>query len=802
MNFNIFQWRYLRSLKTRVTLFTLAIFLLSLWLLTFYANRILHRDMQRLLGDQQLSTATLAAENVNEKLSDRLAVLEVFAKVLTPAFLGNTAKLQTALEQRPFLLSLFNAGVIVLNPEGQVIAAVPSSADSTGVNFMDSDYVVAAIRDGKSTIGRPVLAKKQRVPCVNMAVPIRNAQGKVIGAVAGLTHLGTANFLDTISQGHYGKTGGFLLVAPQYRLIVTASDKRRVMEELPAPGIDPLIDRRVLGQEGTEVFVNPRGVEVLSSSKQVPAAGWFLVVSLPTEEAFAPIRDVLQRLLLATLFLTLLAGALTWWMLRRQLAPLLATVKTLAVLVQSNQYPQPLPITRPDEIGELIAGFNHLLAELGQRGVLLKQILDTSSVAIFLVDLQGRITQANQRMAQMFGYPVDGLLGREYVALVDPAERDEARQKMLALLASAIPAVDLDRRYWRADRTEFWGHLSGKRFIDTDGQEHGLIGVIADISQRKSTEEKLLQHTNMLSAIIENFPGGLSMMDADLRLTTYNKAFKQLLDFPDALFEKPALHLEDVLRYNAQRGEYGPGDVEEQVASRVERARNFEPHKFERVRPDGTVLEIHGEPVPGGGFVTIYLDITERKRMEKQVHQLVFYDPLTKLPNRRLLGDRLSQAIAAGKRSGRYGALMFLDLDNFKALNDAHGHAVGDLLLVQAAKRMKACVREVDTVARLGGDEFVVMVGDLNADPAESTAQAGLIAKKVRNALAEPYRLTVKHDEQADAMVEHQCTASVGVVMFIDKDGSQDDFLRRADSAMYQAKEAGPNLIRFYETKT
>ncbi len=198
----------------------------------------------------------------------------------------------------------------------------------------------------------------------------------------------------------------------------------------------------------------------------------------------------------------------------------------------------------------------------------------------------------------------------------------------------------------------------------------------------------------------------------------------------------------------------------------------------------------------------VWRDITERKQMEQQVRELAFYDPLTQLPNRRLLGDRLSQALADSKRSDCYGALMFLDLDNFKALNDKHGHTVGDLLLVQAAMRMKSCVREVDTVARFGGDEFVVMLGQLDADKPAATAQAASLADKIRAALAEPYLLAVAPSVSEDTLVKHRCTASIGVVVFIEREGSQDDFIRLADTAMYQAKNVGSNLIRFAEDKS
>jgi diguanylate cyclase (GGDEF)-like protein/PAS domain S-box-containing protein len=190
-------------------------------------------------------------------------------------------------------------------------------------------------------------------------------------------------------------------------------------------------------------------------------------------------------------------------------------------------------------------------------------------------------------------------------------------------------------------------------------------------------------------------------------------------------------------------------------------------------------------------------DITERKRLEEQLHRLAFYDTLTQLPNRRLLDDRIGQAVAASRRSGRYGALMFLDLDNFKSLNDAHGHAVGDLLLVEAAGRLKTCVRETDTVARFAGDEFVLLIAELDADAGVSLTQSGLIAQKAQLALAEPYRLTVSRAGAADACVVYQCTASVGVSLFLGHRARPDDILRWADAAMYQAKNAGRNLIHF-----
>jgi diguanylate cyclase (GGDEF)-like protein len=215
---------------------------------------------------------------------------------------------------------------------------------------------------------------------------------------------------------------------------------------------------------------------------------------------------------------------------------------------------------------------------------------------------------------------------------------------------------------------------------------------------------------------------------------------------------------------------------------------------------DGTVIdvEVQGTAIEYDGEPAIHVsirDITERKRMEDEIKHLAFYDALTQLPNRRLLSDRLNQTILSNRRSGCHGALMFLDLDNFKPLNDTHGHSVGDLLLIEVAARLKNCVRETDTVARFGGDEFVVLLTELDADLAHSTQYAHTVANKIKATLAVPYGLQVQNGVGSISSIEHHCTASIGLVVYPGDEARLDDLIKWADAAMYHVKEQGRNSI-------
>lgn len=405
----------------------------------------------------------------------------------------------------------------------------------------------------------------------------------------------------------------------------------------------------------------------------------------------------------------------------------------------------------------------------------------------------------------------------------------------------------------------------------------------------------------ILQVFLDYLPSGVTLFGPDLEMVACNAKLRELLEFPDELFAHGLPSLPTLLRFNALRGDYGPGDPEEIIAQGLERARKMEPHAFERTRPNGTILEVRGTPLPDGGFVTIYTDITERKLTEKalraseaelrlltdnvpamilyvdrsmhcvfanrryadffglgvadivgkplreivgdvaygnleahfqqalqghpvsyqrmvqfkngeqrcidvrlvprapeqgkipgcysmaiditeqqqaaeHIRHLAHHDSLTGLPNRLLFNDRLGQAISLAKRDSLRFALLYLDLDRFKPVNDTLGHNAGDEVLRNAANRIQGQVRESDTVARVGGDEFTVILRDISSRESVAT-----VAEKIIATLARPFQF-----ERQDQRVH--ISTSIGIAMYPDDAQDHETLVKLADAAMYSAK--------------
>ena len=501
---------FLKSLKTRITLFSLVVSALGMLGLSALATHMLRQDMERQLGAQQLSTVSLLADKLDHELSSRLRILEKVAHAITPAMMNNPAALQSFLEQRLILQGPFNGGTFVSGADGTAVADIPRSAGRTGINYMERDSMVSALKEGKATIGQPNLGKKQHIPVFAMTMPIRDTQGRIIGAVVGVTYMSQQNFLDAVLNTGYGTTGGYLLVSPQQRLIVTATDKTRIMEKLPPPGVNLNLDRFIDGADGFDAFVGPHGVEVLVAVKHIPVAGWYAAAILPTSEAFAPIGVMQTRMLWLTIILTLLTGGLTFWLLRSQLAPMLMAATVLNQRLGSNQPMQALPVIRHDEFGQVVSGFNSLLEALNQREIDLRKSQERLSsyfslplVGLAVTSLEKGWIEVNQRLCELLGYTREELATLTWAEITHPDDIEGDVAQFNRVLAGEIEGYSLDKRFIRKDGGVIHAAISVRCVRKTDRAPDYFVALVQDITERKQAEAQVLRQTQRAEALLE-----------------------------------------------------------------------------------------------------------------------------------------------------------------------------------------------------------------------------------------------------------------------------------------------------------
>lgn len=419
-----------------------------------------------------------------------------------------------------------------------------------------------------------------------------------------------------------------------------------------------------------------------------------------------------------------------------------------------------------------------------------QNILQTIETCIVALDSEGRITLINRKGCELLGYSQAELIGQDWFSFCLPAGEwvPEAKEVFRRLMAEEL----LDCEYFEnpvltrsgEHRLVAW-HNSCIR--DASGKIVGGLSAGEDITERRRAENALNVALTKYKTLFDNFPMGITVTDPGGQALETNAVAERLLG--------------NVAHARMGRGvvrvDGSPMPVEEFASVRALREkRRVENVEMGVVQEDGRTVWISATadllPLEGYGAVVTYSDITERRAAEERIHQLAYFDPLTNLPNRRLLMDRLGQALIASQRSQNHGAVLIIDLDRFKGLNDSHGHDVGDKLLVEVAQRLIANVRREDTVARLGGDEYVLILEGIGEDRGTAARQADHVAKKVCRALCRPYALT-------PLSIPYACSASIGLTMFLGDQLSEDVLLKQADIALYQAKGAGRERVMAFQ---
>jgi diguanylate cyclase (GGDEF)-like protein/PAS domain S-box-containing protein len=372
-----------------------------------------------------------------------------------------------------------------------------------------------------------------------------------------------------------------------------------------------------------------------------------------------------------------------------------------------------------------------------------------------------------------------------YSDLLPASIAENCRESDQACFSQALPHCSIE---WLpfADGRAHLLEMTRVRLHDSGNNVTGLIGLAADITERQKTESEL-----RISAAAFEAQEGMLITDSHNVIMRVNQAFTSITGYlaEDVIGKNPALlssgRQDDAFYQAMWESLNATGKWEGEVWNR---------RKDGEIYPEylliSAVKDVNNDVA---NYVATFKDITANKAAESEIKNLAFYDPLTQLPNRRLLADRLNHALASSARNNCVGALLFIDLDNFKTLNDTLGHDMGDALLKQVALRLKSCIREDDTLARLGGDEFVVILESLSELPIDAAAKAEYIGDKILAELNRVYLL---------ASMEYHGAASVGVTLFSGHELSVDELMKQADIAMYQAKKSGRNTLRFFDLET
>jgi diguanylate cyclase (GGDEF)-like protein len=531
MHFKNFQSvKYTHSLVIKLIVLAIVLVLSGSVVRYLVIQSTLKSGITEVVNAQQLSMGKYVAEDIDTKIKARKQFLERLSGELPRQALTHPEELRKWLKSNDAIAPLFSFGVAVIAEDGRgAIADFPALPGRSELDFNDRDWFRQARDKGEFAIGKPGTGRAAKVAVVNMAVPIRNDQQKIIGVLMGVTALNSPGFLDLVQKGIIGNSGGMLLISPRDKMFVTASNPAMRLQPTPEVGINLLHDKSMLGWRGTGVTVNAQGEEELVAVTDVPSAQWFLVVRTPSSEAFRTMDKLLSQVMKGGLLVSFLVILFLVVVLAHIFRPLVDSAAQMRDMAKGDTPLAPLPLVRHDEVGAMVKSFNELVIRLLQS--------------------------------------------------------------------------------------------------------------------------------------------------------------------------------------------------------------------------------------------------------QKQMSYLAHHDPLTGLPNRMAFQASMAQSIALAERQKGSLAVLFMDLDGFKLVNDTHGHDIGDLLLQQVATRLRECVRASDIIGRIGGDEFVLLMTD---NPSE--AEAGQIARKLIARVSEPY--TIGNRLLAIG-------ASIGIALYPDDADTADQLLVLADSAMYVAKRGG-----------
>ena len=743
--------------------------------------QIAAHTLERQLGDTQQFLTTLAAR-ANVRALDVQRCDPVFGD-FQKSHPGFTALTTTTVDGELICSSRSNKDARASKPPQLEIALMPPLAlDETGST---PRFRVGRAQKGLIS-GRWVLPVSQ---------PLFDDQGNVTGSIAA--------WIDLLRLTPLNES--ILSKLPKDTLSTVFDDNADVLSRSHAPEKWVGVNRtgfpqatKALEQRGGffQLVANIDHIERLFAVVPVEGTRWVVSVGMATAPMFEALTQQRQQWMMAIGALICFSALIIWLLTRHILQPFQALSDVASAVRKGNlqrrianhQVGNITEITRvasqfnimldtleteKQRLEQSEAGFRSLFTEMRSGFALHEIICDAAGTPV-----DYRFLSVNPAFEEMTGLSASTLIGKRALEILPNLEPTWIAQYGRVALTGE-PAAFEDY------------NIDLKKYFDVRAfrPQPGQFGVmVLDITERRQAEIALAQEKSLLRRVIDTIPDLIFFKDADGHYLGCNEAFEGFAgrneqaqigktDF-DFFDKKTALFFREQDRQMLDSGETHQN--EEWVTYPDGRQVLLNTIKTPFANAQGEAL----------GILGISRDITAQSQAQDKLHQLAFFDPLTKLPNRRLLLDRLQRAVAASARRDSCGAVIYIDLDNFKVLNEAYGRELGDQLLIEVAHRLQRCVRDEDSVARQGGDEFIILLEDLGSEMHEAAAHAEVVTEKILRAIRQPYQL---------GQLEHHCAASIGVSIYHDHDESAEEILKRTETAMYRAKEAGRDLVRFFD---
>ncbi|MES2105344.1 MAG: diguanylate cyclase [Pseudomonadota bacterium] len=777
------------SLKLKIPALVLLVIFASCWILAYMVARRLEQDMTELLEAQQFSQASYMADDIQLKIQNRVATLKKVSADITPEILADAGKAQEFLKEHQELQALFQSGMVLISRTGTGIADEPQFPGFDTAPYSEREYFREAVATGKVAFGKPRLGIRSKRPVVAIANPVKDGQGRVLAVLVGFASVSDSSLFGLIERATFGKSGYAVINTPRYGLIITSNNASRVLSEMAKPGVNAMVDKFSGGYEGSGIAVNSMGVSTLTSAKQIPIAGWYVQIVLPTEEALEPVVTMKRYAYGAAAILALLATGVVWLIVRSTLWPLEVATRSIYYMAKGKSSLHRLPVDSNDEMGKLLSSFNLLVDQRQEAERALRKstdvfqtILLSITESIFLFDAAKKLVAINPVGAQRLGKDASELIGKSLAELF-PDDLARVREVVVDnVLLTGEPVIHEDTRDGRIYSNAHYPVLS------KHGKIEALVVVATDITERTRAQELLEAERRLAQSTLNSLDEQVCVVNDAGTILMVNQAWQ---DFARANGGNP-LRLGVGANYLAIcEAAIGLGGAQAQVFSQGLRAvlngdQEFfsleYPCNSSAMRRFFSVKILRSPSADGERAVIAHQDISERKQMEDQLRELATTDALTGLPNRRcFLGHVADELHRLARMPNTEAAVIMMDIDYFKQVNDTYGHAAGDAALRLFAVTLAQVSRDVDMKGRLGGEEFALLL------PGADLVAAQIVAERLRILVAETPLIQEAHTIYL--------TVSIGISMLTAADTSVDAVLNRADQALYRAKNSGRNRV-------